>query len=136
VRRVLLGRLMTRAGPRFEGQRLRWGYETLEGSIPFLQPAYPRGRGGFATLTQPSSLGDWASTARGPGWRVVARDVVGQLAVLAVCVSFALSVIAPAAHGSLQTGIRLLTIVVLGTVILAPIITSDTRIQRLLLRRR
>jgi len=51
-------------------------------------------------------------------------------------VSFALSVIAPAAHGSLQTGIRLLTIVVLGTVILAPIITSDTRIQRLLLRRR
>lgn len=135
VRGVLLGRLMTIAGPRFEGRRLRWGYETLEGGIPFLQPAYPRGRGGLATVIRLSSLGDWASTARGPGWRVVARDVIGQLAVLAACVSFALSVIAPMAQGSLQTGVRLLTIVVLGTFILIPIITSEAFVRRLRMHR-
>lgn len=57
--------LASLAGPRvaFGGRRLRWGFETLGGRIPYLQPAYPRSYRGSApnALWRPSPLGHWAT---------------------------------------------------------------------------
>lgn len=50
--------------PRYAGQRLNWGYETLGGCVPHFQPAYPRNfRGaGLNALLQPPAVGCWAAT--------------------------------------------------------------------------
>jgi Transglutaminase-like superfamily len=63
----------------FGGQRLRWGFATLGGRIPYLQPAYPRSYpgSGLSALWRPSPLGHWAVRAKLLPWSAWG-DVIEQ----------------------------------------------------------
>ncbi|HEX4960729.1 MAG TPA: transglutaminase domain-containing protein [Thermoanaerobaculia bacterium] len=76
--------LLARLGKRvsFAGRPLRWGFETLAGNLPYLQPAYPRcysGRGLQALFRCPQ-LGHWAVEPRQLRWMTF-QDVLEQTLV-------------------------------------------------------
>ena len=70
---------------RAAGRELRWGIDTLDGRLPYLQPAYPR-------FTSPPAqrqdlLGRWRATELGPAGALVRAGVAAQrITVLAVVV--------------------------------------------------
>jgi Transglutaminase-like superfamily len=79
----------------FGGRRLRWGFETLGGRVPYLQPAYPRcyaGKG-VSTLWRCSLTGHWAVRAKLLPWTALG-DVLAQawlaIVLLLVGLGFAL----------------------------------------------
>jgi transglutaminase-like putative cysteine protease len=70
VRFPPLGQLLT---PLFiGGKHVRWGAQTIEGAIPWLQPAYPRAYSGWGpNFLLSASMGGWSTetTARAIPWR-------------------------------------------------------------------
>ncbi|MFY9820570.1 MAG: transglutaminase domain-containing protein [Thermoanaerobaculia bacterium] len=73
--------LPARIGPRlaFGGESLSWGFATLQGRVPYLQPVYPRcypGKGVNALL-RCSPLGHWSLDAKWLPW-ALAQDVLEQ----------------------------------------------------------
>lgn len=63
----------------FGGESLRWGFDTLHGRLPFLQPVYPRSyRGnGLNALLRCSPLGHWSTDERWLPW-AMAQDILEQ----------------------------------------------------------
>jgi len=84
----------------FEGRALLWGYETLDGAVPYLQPAYPRGYQGTAltTLCAPAQIGYWATNER-----ELRRQMIGQVSTqlkgIVVVVAFLLFAAATVMQG-------------------------------------
>jgi Transglutaminase-like superfamily len=78
----------------FGGKNLRWGFDTLQGRIPFLQPVYPRsypGKG-LNALLRCSPLGHWSTDARWLPW-AMAQDVLEQTWFLAATLLALLGVV-------------------------------------------
>jgi len=111
--------VMTLLGGRigFEGRTLLWGYGTLDGAVPYLQPAYPRGYRGTALtmLFAPAQIGYWAASKR-----ELRRQAIGQATAqvrgFVVVVAFLLFVAATVLHGppaEITTGVAAVLIVLL-----------------------
>ena len=87
--------LITRVwGPRFGAKKLAWGYESLEGDIPYLQPAYPGivGPRIFSELISRPAVGEWtAGNRRGVGFAIqgIAPQVAPLVLALVVVVAVA-----------------------------------------------
>jgi transglutaminase-like putative cysteine protease len=78
----------------FGGESLRWGFESLHGRIPYLQPVYPRcypGKG-LNALLRCSPLGHWSLDVKSLPW-AMAQDVLEQTWFLAAMLLVLLGVI-------------------------------------------
>jgi Transglutaminase-like superfamily len=70
--------------PTFGGRRLTWGYETVAGRVPHLQPAYPRSFPGVGlnALLRPSPVGFWTPRPDRPGLSRLHAFVQGTVLLL------------------------------------------------------
>ncbi len=117
--------IMARLGGRiaFGGRPLLWGYETVDDTIPYFQPAYPRGSRGIVlnTLFAASQTGYWAGSAQ-----ALRRQAIGQAVMqargLMVVVAILLFVIAGLMQGLSGTVVNLVATVLTASLVIALII--------------
>lgn len=75
--------------PLWLGSRhLRWGAQTLDGTVPYLQPAYPRMYAGWGPdlILAPPTNGVWSPVSPPSSVRAAGGQVVGILALCAICI--------------------------------------------------
>ena len=78
---------------RVAGRDLTWGVETLDGGLPYLQPAYPRFTS--SPVRRQDLLGRWRVAELGRGWRLVrVRNVAFGVFALAGAASVVVDFVA------------------------------------------
>lgn len=99
VRHIPLAARLQR-GATFGGRRLRWGYETLDGKIPYLQPAYPRCSGGWGLnfLLACSHVGYWSTNEKFLCWGAFSSFIQQTFLLLLVLVLLGDEFLVPASH--------------------------------------
>ncbi len=73
----------------FGGRKLRWGFETVAGAVPYFQPAYPRSYSGCGpqALSICPAVGCWTATRKRLRWLLLHAQLL-QLPVWVATVGF------------------------------------------------